>query len=420
MSTYKEKDRKSYRYEFQYKGQTYKGSTGQVTKEAADAYEFQIQDKVRRRTAGLTDLSDAPQFAAWAGVYYDYKATSKFKVKRPDEIDFLLRTTLKFWGRKPSDAAKVDPDAPYHDLTLADPITDPEWLDEFEDWMTSRGFSGTHRNHLRTQISGMYRVAMLPKHRKTTGVTMNPMVGVPRDRRVVRTAVLTPTQIVNWIRVAAYHVRLAIAIGALAPKLRMSNVLSLEWNVHLDRGLTKIRIDDHKTDATSPPIVVMVTEQLRDILQDARRRNRGPYVVSYRGRRVKDIADGVKAAALRAHIPYGRKRLDGVTFHTIRHAVTTLFAMMRVDGSPLSEAERAALSGHADLAIVQDYTHLNPVHELAPLEVLSTTLPIAAMVKQPWRRWNPRLTLAPAPGGLPGETPITTTKNANKSKDSAR
>jgi integrase len=391
VSVFKQKDRKAWTYEFVYKGKTYKGSTEQLTREDAEAFELREQQKVRRIAAGLGDLRDAPYFQEWAGIYYEYKATSKQRVRRPDQIDFLLRSVLKFWGRRPRDPKKVDAHAPYHDHTLAEPIERPELLDAFEDWMEGERFSGSHRNHLRTQVSGMYRVAMLPKYRKRTGVTMNPMDGVPRDRRRPRTVTLSPGQIVEWIRVAPYHVRLAMAIGALAPKLRVANILALEWDVHLDPGFTTITVVEHKTSDSAPPIVQMVSEQLRLILVEARRRNPGRSVVTYRGRRVHDIIGGVKAAAERAGLAYGRDRPGGATFHTIRHAMATLFARLKPSGLPLSEPQRAALMAHSDIGTTQGYTHLNPVHELEPLEALSAELPVLALVNQPWTRWHKRL-----------------------------
>jgi integrase len=340
---------------------------------------------VRRTIAGLTDLRDAPSFTEWAGVYYHEKSATLRKVQRPDMIDVLVRVVLRFFGRRPADTANAIAGEPYHDLTLADPILDPEWLDRFEDWMDAKQFSGSHRNHLRTQISGMYRVAMLPKYRKQTGVLVNPMDGVPRDRRVVRQAELSIEQLRSWMAHASYHVRLAMAIAALAPKLRLANVLGLEWTAHLDRGLTRITLYEHKTfTKTGRPIVQEISAQLRDILLDAKQRNRGRWVVSYRGVRVRSIRGGVKSAAERAHIVYGRATTDGATFHTIRHAVATWLAEM----DDLSEPQRAALLAHAHIGTTQGYTHLRPVRERKPLERLSGQTPVAAIVTAPWRRWS--------------------------------
>lgn len=384
MTVFKQKDRKAYTYEFQYKKRTYRGSTGQLTEADAIAVEAALKAKVRRQHGGLVDARDSPHCQEWAGVYYEYQATRK-KVKRPERIDELNTVVLRFWGRRPADPDDVVAGAPYHDRQLADAITDPEWLDRFEDWMTARGIAGSTRNHYRSTVSGWYRVAKVPRYRRLSGNPDNPMVGVPRDRRVRRNVDLTPAQMVAWITVASYHVRLAVAIAALAPKLRLENVLALEWATHLDRELTRITVSDHKTDAeTQEPIVVMISEQLRGILQDAQRRNGWRYVVSYRGHRVKSIRGGVQAAAGRAGLTYGLK--NGVTFHAIRHAVATLFAEM----PNVSEPMRAALLAQRDIATTQGYTHLRPVHELAPLEQLSALLPLAAAVTQRWRRYSKR------------------------------
>lgn len=385
MTVYREKDRTTWRYKFEHQGHVYKGSTHQILKEDAEAFEQQEKIRVRRMVAGLVDpMRDAPSFATWAGVYLQHKTASRYKVKRPDQIDFQLRTLLKFWGKKPENPEKVDATAPYHDLTLADPIRDPDWLERFEDWMEREAYAGSTKNHLRTQISGLYKVAALPIYRKRFGLTaaMNPMLGVPRDRRVRRDVTLTPDQVRAWIAHASYHVRLALAIAALAPKLRMRNVLDLEWKRHVDHDLTRLVVDDHKTDHFGEPIVVLITEQLRAILTDAKARNKGRYVVQYKGRQVKWIRDGVRAAAERAGIRYGRPH--GATFHTIRHAVATWLAEM----DDVSESMRAALLAHRDIRTTQGYTHLRPMRELGPLERVSAQLPVVDLVTAPGRRWT--------------------------------
>lgn len=409
MSVFLQKDRRAWTYEFQYKGKTYKGSTGQLTREDAEAFELDLQRRIRRRAAGLVDLRDAPHFQDWAEIYYEHKA-HRDPVKRPEQIEVLLRVVLRFWGRRPDDRAKVATGAPYHDLTLAAPILDPEWLERFDDWLRVQGFSGSHKNHLRTQLSGMYRLAQHPRYRKITGIETNPMDGVPRDRQRARDVTLSTDQVRAWIAHASYHVRLALAIAALAPKLRMRNVLDLRWD-QLDRALTRLTIADHKTDrSTGRPLVVMVSAQLRTILQDARTRGRGPWVVAYRGRHVHSIRDGVRAAAERADIPYGRDRQDGATFHTMRHAVATWLAEME----DLTEPMRAALLAHGDIQTTQRYTHLRPLRELAPLERLSAALPIVDLVTQPGMSWTDK---REHPKSMRAELPAKTTTRAKVSID---
>jgi integrase len=379
VTVYRPKDRNAWEFDFYYKGERHRGSTGQLNRDDAERFELREKERIRRRAAGLADLRDAPAFADWAGVYYTYKATSTRAVKRPDAIDFTLRSTLKFWGRKPTDPAKVDADAPYHDLTLADPIQKATWLQEFEIWMTQQGYSGSHKNHLRTQVSGMYKVAALPQFRDRTGIqpSMNPMQGVPRDRQVRRHVTLTPGQVRAWISAASYHVRLALAIAVLAPKLRLGNILALRWDRHLDPKLTRIEIAEHKTaHETGLPLVVHISQQLRAILKAARKRGRSHFVVSYHGHGLTDIGDGVKGAAERAGIPYGRGDAGGATFHTMRHAVATWLAGM----GDLTEAMRASLLAHSDIATTQIYTHMQPLAERQPLERLGRRVKLADVV----------------------------------------
>ena len=187
--------------------------------------------------------------------------------------------------------------------------------------MEARGSAPRTRNHYRSVVSRMYAVALLPKFRAATGITVNPMVGVPRDRTESRTVTVTLDELQQWLSVASYHVRLAVGIAALAPKLRLQNILALTWADHLDPDLTYITVEHHKTAGrTGLPLVVPISEQLRTILRDARTRNRGAYVVEYRGGPVTSIRDGVRLAAERAGLTYGRDR-GGVTFHTLRHSM---------------------------------------------------------------------------------------------------
>jgi integrase len=193
----------------------------------------------------------------------------------------------------------------------------------------------------------MYRVARLPQFRTTTGVTMNPMDGIPRDRVQRRPLALTLDQLRLWIAHASPHVQLALAIGALAPKLRLTNILALRWDAHFDPELKYITVAEHKTDRVfGHEMVVPIIPQLRGILEAARAGATGPYVVSYGGRPVTSIKTALRNAARRAKIPYGW-RVRGATFHTLRHLAATMLAELRVP-----EALRKETMGHKDAAAV--------------------------------------------------------------------
>jgi integrase len=165
-------------------------------------------------------------------------------------------------------------------------------------------------------------------------------------------------------------------------------VLGLRWSEHLDAGLRWITVWQHKTaTSTHKPLVVPVVGQLRTILEDARQRGAGDHVVSYRGRPLASIRNGLQAAAERAGLAYGRTG-TGITFHTIRHTAATLLA----EQSGVEEAMRMQLMGHADLQTTQRYTHIRPLTQVAPLEALSAQLPIADLVTNGRRRAGRTLT----------------------------
>jgi integrase len=177
-------------------------------------------------------------------------------------------------------------------------------------------------------------------------------------------------------------VRLALAIGALAPKLRLGNILALERARHLDASLQFITVHQHKTVVkTRRPLVVPISEQLRAVLKYAQQRAPGRFVVSYRHKPVKSIRGGLRAAAKAAGVQYGRAFDNGVTFHTLRHTAATILAELDV-----SEAKRQSAMGHRHLATTQKYTHLRPMNEIPTIEALSAALPIVDLVTAPWRR----------------------------------
>jgi integrase len=241
--------------------------------------------------------------------------------------------------------------------------------------MRGRGSSPQARNHYRSVLRGLYRTALLPACRTVSGITVNPFRDVPRETVIERMVTISLEELRSWLRHASYHVRLAVAIAALAPKLRLANVLlALTWNKHIDQDLRFITVHRHKTVTTlRRPQVVPISEQLRLILKDARQRTT-TYVVEYRGRRVKTIRGGLRRAVERGGLPFGRA-VDGATFHTIRHTAASLLAEL---GEP--EAIRKEVMGHRNIATTQRYTHPRPLHEIPAHEWLAEAVPIPDLV----------------------------------------
>jgi len=381
MSVYRPKGCRTYVYDFWFRGERHKDTTHQHTIDEARAVEVDVKARLRRKAGSILRAQDTPRIAEWAGVFYRY-CVDDLELAAPQHVMDSLRVVLRFWGARPKDAV-IEPDAPYHDLRLADPIEDPDWITKFDEWIRSRrggrGVSNQQRNHYMSCLSRMYRCALAPKFRKHTGIDFNPFAGVPRKKTRSRTVTLDVEQIRGWIVAASYHVRLTVAVAALAPKLRVANILALRWDTHFDPKLTRIEIAHHKTaHVTGLPMVAPISKQLRAILEDARQRCPGAtHVVTYRGVPVKQIRDGVAGAMTRAGILYGRDVAGGATFHTLRHSMATLLADLDE-----GEAKRAALMGQ-DPATTAKYTHLRAVGQRKSAERLSKAMPIADVVTAP-------------------------------------
>lgn len=387
MTVFLPRDCVSWRYDFWWKGERHAGSTDCLTKSDAAAFEDELRKKLRRRAAGLepAGAADTPRFTEWAKVTLDY-ATKRKKLKRPEQLAINLRMMLGFFGRTPTKTTPI-PGAPYHDLRLGDVIADPEWLEKFEVWMDERGISGPRKNHYRSAVSSLYRVALLPTHRKRAQVKENPMEGVLRDRVPKRIRTYTSTQLRAIVVEAAWHIRIALAIGALAPKLRLRNVLDLQWSEHLTADMAQIIDPDHKTDReTGFPLVVQVSSELRKVLDIAKTHRRGRYVVHYRGKHVDDIKTGLKRAVGAAAITLADPslvwgRAKGVTYHSLRHTMATELARMGVH--PLLQQK---VMGWADASTARIYTHMLPTDESAPLEALGIRMPMADVIGAPPRK----------------------------------
>lgn len=366
---------------FSYRGVHYQESTGQITKEAAEAVERRRKDQIRQEAHGVSVRTPTatPRIQDWAETYYEFVAP---RLTRPQAKEHLITAVLRFWGEPPANPERRVDGAPYHDLTLGDVVDDPHWLVKFEAWMTARALSPQTKNHYRSTLHDMFKVATHPQWRTRTGVLLNPFAGQWRDPTIGRRVTITREDLEAILRASSFHLRLAMAIALLAPKLRIGNILQLKWS-DLAADFSWITVEKHKTvTRTRRPLVAYVPEQLREILREAKRRaDRSPFVITYQGRPVKHIKLAVRGAVQRAkaagaqHLVYGRAEANGITFHTLRHTAATLLAELEV-----SPEKRQALMGHSDLATTMQYTHLRPTHEMEPAEQLSAALPIRELV----------------------------------------
>lgn len=392
MTIWKSADRATYRYLFYIDGKAYRGNTRQITREDAEEFETEEKRRVRRELAGLPTLTKhSPRFSVWSEIYLKY-LRQRGKVRRIDRVEDLLRVVLRFWGARPrKDAVEGEP---YHNLTLADPIRDPDWIERFEQWILARKVrvgrdadgdpiyrrvGAQQRLHYMSVMSRMYRVARLPRFRKKTGVQTNPFSEIERDKPAGRTVTVTPAELRRWLANTPKHAQLAIAIAALAPKLRKENVLELHWDRSFDGELQFITVPEHKqVGKTGQPMVIAIGRTLRRLLKAAREeRGSSAWVITFRGKPVKDIRHAVRTGAIAAGLTYGRDVDAGVTFHTIRHTAATLLA--EVPG--LNERLRAEAMGQ-DIETTQIYTHLRPVAQRPVMNQLADRLKLDSLLEE--------------------------------------
>lgn len=394
-------------YDFTYKWVRHRRSTGQTVRDDAEQVERDEKTRARRAARGLIDPDPAssPTFQDWAEIYYVH-ARDRAKLGRPDRVEQLIRRALWFWGT-PSARAPRTTTQPRHDLRLGDVVADPRWILKWETWLEqpkpapgrSKGsrpapvrmisWSGQTKNQYRSLLSQMFKLAMSPPWRLQTGIVMNPFAGGYRDRTYGRDVALEREDLAVILSVASYHLRLAVAIGLLAPKLREGNILRLRFDRHVSADCRYITVQQHKTRRTakrSRPLVAYVPDQLREILLVEKARKvklEVPWVITLKRKPVKSLRGAVRGAIRRAaesrpHLVYGRSVEDGVTFHTIRHTAATLLAELEV-----SPEKRQALLQHERLETTMRYTHLRPKHEAPAAEQLSAALPIKALVLAP-------------------------------------
>lgn len=352
----------------------------ELEQEAKDA-EAELRRTLRRQRAGLEPLTRplSPRFVETASAYYQF-ASDRELVTDLETLERMHHVILQFFGPRPVDPTKVRERAPYHDLRLQDPVDHPTWILKFEDWMHRRGIAGPTKNRYRSTVSRLYWFAMLPERREDSGITMNPFRGLLRDRERNRDVTLTADQIRAIMRYAPPYLRLAIVIAALAPKLRMGNILSLTWSKSIAADYSSIRVPRHKTAGlTRKPMVAPISAQLRRILELAKARQpaKVPWLIHYRKKQITRVNKALENACTAAGVVYGRNH-DGATFHTIRHSAATLLAQLGVP-----EGLRKDVMGHRSIQTTQGYTHLNPIHEHAPLEQLSDALLLEDLVTAP-------------------------------------
>ncbi|MBI5560529.1 MAG: site-specific integrase, partial [Deltaproteobacteria bacterium] len=151
------------------------------------------------------------------------------------------------------------------------------------------------------------------------------------------------------------HLR-PIVVCALNTGMRKEEILSLEWEKHVDLRHGFILLDRTKNGERRE---LPINETLRSTLQGLVRRLNSPYVFTDgEGRRYRDIRRSFASACRRAGIKDFR-------FHDLRHTFASQLIMAGVDITTIKD-----LLGHKTLTMTLRYAHLAPKHLVNAVKVL--------------------------------------------------
>jgi integrase len=173
-------------------------------------------------------------------------------------------------------------------------------------------------------------------------------------RKGARTRKITVSEYKALIGVAPLHLKAVLTFG-FNTGMRLGDIIGLKWS-QIDRKAGFIRLTEADTKEDFPRIVPM-NHHVNAVLNELPRAINHDYVITYKGRPISGpggIKRSFQTACRNAGIPYGRKILNGITFHVTRRSVKTFMAKAGV-----YRAHRDAILGHASSGMDAYYLHLD-------------------------------------------------------------
>ena len=180
-----------------------------------------------------------------------------------------------------------------------------------------------------------------------------------------------------------------IVITALNTGMRKEEILSLEWEKHIDLRHSFILLDKTKNGERRE---VPINNTLREVLQGIVRRIDSPYVfIDGEGKRFKDVKRSFATALKKADfercpecnqerqktdskepgncpscgVKMERRGIKDFRFHDLRHTFASHLVMAGIDITTVKE-----LLGHKTLTMTLRYAHLAPAHKVKAVEIL--------------------------------------------------
>tara|TARA_R110002073_G_scaffold4037_1_gene27076 strand:- start:244 stop:1269 length:1026 start_codon:yes stop_codon:yes gene_type:complete len=215
----------------------------------------------------------------------------------------------------------------------------PEQIDKqfCRHYTEARRFQGVKNGTVAKELATV-RAAINWHNPRNRAVFQLPPADKPRERYLTREefrAVLDGAH--------AFHIKLFLILG-ISTGARASAITELTWSrVHFDKGIIRFPLDDDEDDGKrrKPRAVVPMTNSAREALLEAQRAAMTPYVIEYRGEKIKSAKIGVKRAATRVGV-------EGFSPHVLRHSAAVWMAEA---GSTMPEI--AQYLGHTDSRITE-------------------------------------------------------------------
>jgi len=176
---------------------------------------------------------------------------------------------------------------------------------------------------------------------------------LPEENKRLR--YLSQDECVNLISACPSHLK-PIVITALNTGMRKEEVLSLQWEKHIDLKHGFILLDVTKNGERRE---IPINRPVREALKNLVRRFDSQYVfVDGDGKRFLDVKRSFHSAMRKAGI-------KNFKFHDLRHTFASHLVMAGVDLTTVKE-----LLGHKTLTMTLRYAHLSPGHKVKAVEML--------------------------------------------------
>ena len=334
MALFQRKDinRRSWEYDFVYRGKRYRGNLGDISK--ARAQELYEKARVAAREGRYEDPSqkkDDPYLRDFIGEYFDYyRANRRPRSVERHETSWVSLQPV-FGNKRLSEITSLD-------------------LERYRQRRQRVGKSDVTINRELALMRNVYSMAM-----EWGKAEKNPVKGVKLARENNdRIRYLSYDEEDRFVAACKGPLR-PVVITAINTGCRKSELLSLTWDdVDFERGTVSVRAGYAKNgESRSIPMNEVLRKTLEEIVGE------GAVFRSRTGQPYKSIDTAFYSAVKRAEI-------EDFHFHDLRHTFASRLVMAGVDLPTVKE-----LMGHKDIKMTLRYAHLSDDHKQKAVNLLN-------------------------------------------------